>query len=137
MQLPFMSASGTKVHRVWYGGRAKEQRRQSGGKEEQKKRKRRATEEQDKRQISLKSAFRKNFFAKTLHPYTSTPHIALTINTLQRFQISSNPTPTLHQPYTIKHVSHTLSTTCSAFKYFSALIYIIFTISLGYFRKFS
>ena len=134
--------------RLWNGGSSSLVRRQSEGvakverrirrvEEEEEKSNRRATEEQDKRQTPPKSAFGKNFFVKTLHPYTSTPHIALTINTLQRFQISLNPTPTLHQPYTIKRISHTLSTTCSASKYFPALIYIIFAISLGYFRKFS
>ena len=44
---------------------------------------------------------RKNFFAKTLHPYTSTLCISLSFNSLQRFQIYANPTPTLHQPYTL------------------------------------
>ena len=34
MQLPFMSASGTEVHRVWYGGRAEEERRSNDGKSE-------------------------------------------------------------------------------------------------------
>ena len=47
---------------------------------------------------------RKNFFALTLHPYTSTLYNLLMHKSLQRFQISSNPTPTLHQtlhqPYT-------------------------------------
>ena len=128
---------GTEVERRSSEGRAEDKKSRRRGREEQQKSNRRATEEQDKRQTPPKSAFGKNFFAKTLHPYTSTPHIAFTINTLQRFQISSNPTSTLHQPYTIKRVSRYLSTTCSASKYFSALIYIIFTISLGYFRKFS
>ena len=43
---------------------------------------------------------RKNFFAKTLHPYTSTPDNTHILKALQGFQICVNPTPTLHQPYT-------------------------------------
>ena len=43
---------------------------------------------------------RKNFFALTLHPYIATLCILLYISNLQRFQIFSNPTLTLHHPYT-------------------------------------
>ena len=42
----------------------------------------------------------KNFFTQTLHPYIDTPYILLMHKGLHRFQISSNPTLTLHQPYT-------------------------------------
>ena len=49
---------------------------------------------------SGKYEFRKNFFALTLHPYIATLCILLYLNNLQRFQIFSNPTLTLHQPYT-------------------------------------
>jgi hypothetical protein len=38
----------------------------------------------------------KNYFEETLHPYTSTPYIPLSLNHLQRFQIYANPTSTLH-----------------------------------------
>ena len=46
------------------------------------------------------SGFRKNFFAKTLHPYTSTLCNVHYVSSLYGFQIYANPTPTLHQPYT-------------------------------------
>ena len=52
-------------------------------------------------QIFISDSFlRKNFFALTLHPYIATLCILLYINNLQRFQIFSNPTLNLHQPYT-------------------------------------
>ena len=44
--------------------------------------------------------FRKNFFAKTLHPYTSTLDNTQTLKALHGFQICANPTPTLHPTYT-------------------------------------
>ena len=47
------------------------------------------------------SGFRKNFFAKTLHPYTSTLCNVHYVSPLYGFQIYANPTPTLHQPYTL------------------------------------
>ena len=53
-----------------------------------------------KLKFSASLRLEKNFFAITLHPYTSTLDNTQTLKALQGFQICANPTPTLHPSYT-------------------------------------
>ena len=108
MQIPFISASGAEVHRLWYGGIAKVERRKSGGKEEQQKRKRRASQASNALKIRpQKKLFHEN--PTPLHQHltyrTHHQHVTAISNIVQPY---TNPTPTLHRQACILHATNHL-----------------------------